>query len=316
MLIARTLRLGILSWIVISVGPSFAPSFAQAAIEKKPIVFVRAVQLKELAETLDYPARVEPRVKASVTAEVDGVVTKIIAPLGSVVKNRAPLLVIRNTDPVYQYAPMVVASTVSGVVSRVEVTEGSRVVRGDKLVLVTDPDHVRIVVEVTAQDALAIKPGLEAELKSAGMDNQEPIKLKVEGISPFVDPSTGTASCELDVEKVAAAKMGKTKIPATVARLPQLGMIGRVSFRVNIRKGISISDSAITFRGHDPYVRIVVDGNAKLVAVTLGRKESGSVEILKGLKPGDQVVERASGFVADGEAVDVQVADKDSATRG
>jgi multidrug efflux pump subunit AcrA (membrane-fusion protein) len=309
---------------MISVGLSLAPSFAQAAIEKKPIVFVRAVQLKELAETLDYPARVEPRVKASVTAEVDGVVTKIIAPLGSVVKNRAPLLVIRNTDPVYQYAPMVVASTVSGVVSRVEVTEGSRVVRGDKLVLVTDPDHVRIVVEVTAQDALAIKPGLEAQLKSVGTDSQEPIKLKVEGISPFVDPATGTASCELDVEKVAAAKVArgadkkseKIKTPTIVARLPQLGMIGRVSFRVNIRKGISISDSAITFRGHDPFVRIVVDGKAKLVAVTLGRKESGSVEILKGLKPGDQVVERASGFVADGEAVDVQVADKDSATKG
>ena len=302
---------------------AYGLSMAQAAIEKKPVVFIRPVQLQELAETLNYPARVEPRVKASVTAEVDGVVTKITAPLGSVVKARSPLLVIRNTDPVYQYAPMVVVSTVSGVVSRVEVTEGSRVARGDKLVLVTDPDHVRIVVEVTAQDALAIKPGLEAELKPASGEGQKPLKLKVQGISPFVDPATGTASCELDVEKMPAPqtkKVGEKKSdktePATeVARLPQLGMIGRVSFRVNVRKGISISDSAITFRGHDPFVRIVVDGKAKLVAVTLGRKESGSVEILKGLKAGDQVVERASGFVSDGEAVDVQVADKDPAAK-
>ncbi len=271
--------------------------FASAAIQKKPIVFTKSIQLIELSETLTYPARVEPRIRASVVAENDGVVTKIRAPLGNTVKAGSPILVIRNTDPVYQYSPMVVTSPVAGVVSRVEVTEGSRVARGDKLVMVTDPDQVRVVVEVTAQDVASIKPGLQAELKMAGQEDG--LKVRVRGISPFVDPATGTASCELELDRKASKKS-----------LPPLGVIGRVLFKVNVRNGVSIPDAAITYRGKEPFVRVVADGKAKLVPVKIGRKEAGQVEVLKGLKAGDELVERSSGFVADGEAVEVQQSNK------
>lgn len=267
---------------------------AQAAVDKKPVVFTSKLADAELSEMLTYPARVEPRIKASVVAEADGVVTKIIAPLGSSVRAKAPLLVIRNTDPIYRYSPMQVSSTVDGVVSRVEVTEGSRVSRGDKLILVTDPEQVRVAVEITAQDVASIKPGMTAELKMPGSDVAVPLKVK--GISPFVDPATGTASCELEL----------SKIKDQAHRMPPLGLIGRVFFRVNVRHGISIPDAAITYRGKDPYVRIVANGKAKLVPVVIGRKESGMVEVTKGLQSGDELIERASGFVADGEAVEIQ----------
>lgn len=286
---------------------SFTHSVAEAIPEKKPIVFVKPAELTELAEVFTYPARVEPRIKASVLAETDGVVSKIISPLGREVKPRTPLLVIRNTDPVYQYSPMIVTSPVAGVVSRVDVTEGSRVSRGDKLALVTDPGQIRVTVELTGQDVVSIHPGLAADLQfqSAG-SGVEPIQLRVRGVSPFVDPATGTATCELELAKIKGAK--KPTLPA--------GMIGRVSFRVNVRKGFSISDSALTYRGKDPFVRIIVDGKAKLVPVTLGRKQAGMVEIIKGLKVGDKVVERSSGFVADGEAVEVQSASGDDSKQG
>lgn len=280
---------------------SFAGTPSSAAVSKKPVVFVRQAKLSELSETLTYPARIEPRIRASIVAEADGVVTKIIAPLGRAVKAQAPVLVIRNTDPVYQYSPMTVVSPVPGVVSRVEVTEGSRVARGDKLLMVTDPDQVRVVVEIAAQDVSSIRPGMLAELK-ASKPGGEALQLRVRGISPFVDPATGTASCELEVSKA----KDRTQLPPS-------GVISRVTFRVNKRKGFSIPESAITYRGKDPFVRLIADGKAKLVAVTLGRKEAGMVEIIKGLKSGDQLIERASGFVADGEAVDIQSSGKKDA---
>jgi len=96
------------------------------------------------------------------------------------------------------------------------------------------------------------------------------------------------------------------ELEATNAALPLPGSIARVTFKANVRQGISISDTAITYRGKDPFVRVVTNGKAKLVAVVLGRKQAGTVEILKGLKPGDDVVERTSKFVADGESVEVQ----------
>lgn len=277
---------------------------ATAAVDKKPVVFVKKVKISEMSENLTYPARIEPRIRASVIAEADGVVTKIVAPLGSSVRAKSPLLIIRNTDPVYNYAAMTVTSTVPGVVSKVEVTEGSRVSRGDKLVMVTDPEQVRVAVEITALDVSSIKPGMSAEMRIPGSDDAIPLKVK--GLSPFVDPVTGTASCELELAKV----KGKSK------RLPPLGLIGRVYFRVNLRKGISIPDSALTYRGKDPFVRVVEGDKAKLVAVTLGRKEAGSVEVLKGLKDGDQLIERSSGFVSDGEKVEIQATDTEKASQG
>ena len=282
------------------------PERAFAAIPRKPLVYTQSVKSKELSEVLTYPARVEPRIRASVVAENDGVVSKIVASLGRTVKAGAPILVIRNSDPVYQYAPMVVTAPVAGVVSRVEVTEGSRVARGDKLVMVTDPEQARVVVEVTAEDVSAIKPGLTAELKMPGAaSSDQGLKVRVKGISPFVDPATGTASCELEL--VRDAKSKKT--------LPPLGVIGRVIFNVNVHKGVSIPDSAITYRGKDPFVRVVAEGKAKLVAIEIGRKEAGHVEILRGLKSGDQLIERATGFVSDGEAVEAQDVEKVEANK-
>lgn len=266
---------------------------AQAAIEKKPLVFVKKATLTELSEVLTYPARVEPRIRATVVAEADGVVTKILAPLGSAVKAGQRIAVIRNTDPVYRYAPLYVTAPVPGVVSQVEISEGSRVSRGDKIALVTDPNQARVTVEVTADDVKSVRPGLEADLALPG-GNGEKVKLRVRGVSPFVDPSTGTASCELEI---ADAKSGL---------LPPPGVVARVSFKANVRKGFSLPDSVLTYRGKDPYVRIVDAGKAKLVAVVIGRQSGGEVEILKGLKEGDVVVERTSKFVADGEAVEVQ----------
>lgn len=282
---------------LIVVWASFQSLTSFAAVPPKPIVFAKSIEMIELSETLTYPARIDARVRAEVVAENDGVVSRILAPLGSEVKVNTPILTIRNTDPVYQYSPMRVTSPVSGVVSRVEVTEGSRVAKGDKLVMVTGPDQVRVIVEITAQDVSSIKTGLEAELKIPGRDFEDGLKVRVRGMSPFVDPATGTATCELELAKAKE----KTK-----QRLPPLGVIGRVVFNVNKRSGISIPDSAITYRGKEPYVRLVENGKAKLVAVKLGRKESGQVEILKGLAKGDQLVERSAGFVADGEEVEVK----------
>ncbi len=288
--------------VFLNVTPAIA-SIPPKTEEKKPVVFVKKAVLTELAEILTYPARIEPRIKASILAEADGVVTKIYAPLGSTVKAHAPLISIRNTDPVYRFAAMVVTAPVAGVVSRVEVTEGSRVAKGDKLALVTDPNQVRVVVEVTSEDVRLIRNGQEASLTVPASNDASTIVLKVKGISPFVDPATGTAQCELEA--------ANSKII-----LPPPGSIARVSFRANVRSGLSIADDAITYRGKDPFVRIVSAGKAKLVAVVLGRKQAGNVEILRGLKPGDEVVERTSKFVGDGEAVEVQEKDSQNDSNG
>lgn len=288
-------------------GPSIASIFVfflaqspSSAAPDKPnpaIVFVSQAKAIELFDVLTYPARVVPKINSAVISETDGVVTKVLTPLGQRVKRGQRLLTITHTDPVYQFAPMEVTSPSTGVVSLVEVTEGSHVTKNQKLLAVTDPSQVNLIIEVPAQDLALLSQGAVGEFRMDGRldPNEASTPVKVRGISAFVDPATGTATCELEIQK-------KNK---STAHIPP-GVLGQVSFKAGIRKGISLPDHAIFFKGSETFVRLLENGKAKQVAVRLGRKQRGQVEVLSGVPDGSSVIERTSRFVGDGEEVTVQ----------
>jgi multidrug efflux pump subunit AcrA (membrane-fusion protein) len=286
-----SIRLALLA--VACVAP-FQTAWAAPEKPKVATVFVSEAKPQDLFDLLSYPARVEPKVSTTILADSDGVVSKLVVSLGQSVPRRGRLMTITHTDPVYRYAPVHVTAPVAGVVSQVEVTEGTEVAKGQKLALVTDPTQVRLKLEIPAADLKALQAGLKTgmtgEFTPSGRD--EKIAVRIKGVSPYVDPATGTATCELELASASAA----------VAP----GSVGQVSFQANRRQGFSVPDHALLYKGDDPYLRLAQEGKAKLVAVKLGRKQRGVVEILSGLTPGALVIERASRYVADGEEVSVQ----------
>ncbi len=274
-------------------------NFARAEAEPaKPlaVVFAQTVKAEELFDALTYPGRVTPKVSTTILAETDGIVSRILAPLGQSVKKNQKIMTITHTDPVYQYAPTPIFAPVSGIVSSMSITEGTQVSRGDKLALVTDPSQIRINVEVPAQDLARLHRGMEGEFKLPNLDSS--IVIKIRGISPFVDPATGTATCELDIVP--------QKGPENQLPMISPGVIGQVSFKANDRKGIAIPEYAVFYKEKDPFVRVIKDGKAKQFAVTLGKRNRGTVEILKGIDDGAQLVERTSRYIMDDEKVNVQ----------
>jgi multidrug efflux pump subunit AcrA (membrane-fusion protein) len=276
----------------------FAAQLLQAAPEKPKAVQVQIekAQAKTLFTLLTYPARLHPKVNATVLSETEGVVTEIKAPLGTAVEKGSKLLVIKNTDPIYSYAPLTLTSPVKGAVSSLDVSVGSRITRGQKIGTITDPSQVLITVEIAASDIFSIQKGLEGTLRLPGME--QPIPLVVRGVSPFVDPGTGTATAEL-VLKNSAPK----------ASLPP-GSVGQVSFRAQEHQGIEVPESAVVYKGKAPHLRILEGNKAKYVPVTLGVTRQGLVEVLKGLSDGMAVVVRASQYVGDGEEVTVESEEK------
>jgi RND family efflux transporter MFP subunit len=257
-------------------------------------VFGKVAKVENFSDELSYPARVVPKINSTVLADSDGVVTKIPAILGQRVSARQTLVVITHTDPVYQYAPMRVVSPISGVVSAITVAEGSQVNKGDKLASVTDPKKLRVVIEAPAEDLGSLQKGIPAEFKVSG--GSEPIAVKLQGVSPFVDPATGTATCEFDVNS-----------PRTTLAP---GIVGRIVLNVRKRTGIRIPEYAIIYRNQSPFARIFENGKIRFSALKLGKKQDGFVEILSGIKDKETVVERASRFVADGEAVELDAGEK------
>ncbi|MCB0404642.1 MAG: efflux RND transporter periplasmic adaptor subunit [Bdellovibrionales bacterium] len=261
-----------------------------AAKPDKPVVFVTQAEKKEISDLLSYPARITSKVNATILSESDGVVSKIMKPLGSVIKRGDEILRVQHTDPVYQYAPVQVISPVRGVVSAVDVTEGSQVKQGQKLAAVTDPNKTLVTIEVAAADLSTIHPGLKAELKVPG--RKTPIAVAVSGVSPFVDPATGTAGAELEFIS------GPAQLPP--------GAMGRVYFKVRAHAGFQVPEDAVVYRGKKTLLRLVEDNKAKLTPVELGPIRRGLVEIQNGIQEGNTVVVRASQFIADGEEVTVQ----------
>lgn len=280
--------LSFLGVLVSGIGLAQAAEKVQAP--PAPVVLVQPARRSDLFEVLTYPARVAPKINANVLAESEGVVAQIRTPLGTRVARGKPLLVLKHTDPVYQYAPVVITAPVSGVVSAVEVTEGTLVTKGQRLATVTDPSRVRITVEVAAVDLSKISAGLESELKVPGQTLA--VKVRVQGVSPYVDPATGTALCELAV------------LPGEPALAP--GIVGQVNFKVNQHLGFTLPEHAIVYKGLETFVRIVDKGKAKYLSVKLGAKSRGNVEVATGLNEGMTVIERANGYVGEGEAVTVQ----------
>lgn len=239
--------------------------------EKKPQVFVKTVSESSLYDMLTYPARIIPKVNASILSESDGVVQKILTPLGRKVRKNQKIMTLTNTDPIYNFAPVTIRAPVAGVISQIKVTQGSRVTKDAPIAQITDPSQVRIEVELAALDLLAVQAGLEGELTFPSFDTVFPVK--VLGVSPYVDPATGTATAELSLPK---KKKNGFQLPP--------GLVGKVSFKVRQHKGFEIADHAIFYQGRDPFIRIVKEGKVKFLPVTLGPTRRGMVEIKKGLE--------------------------------
>jgi HlyD family secretion protein len=122
----------------------------------------------------------------------------------------------------------------------------------------------------------------------------------VAGVSPFVDPSTGTALAQLDV-------LEQSKKVKSLALAP--GLQGQVLFRANPRQGYQIPDTAVIYKGQDSFIRIVQDKKIKFIPISLGKKQRGLFEVLKGPSPQMHLVERSSRFVAEGETVALENAE-------
>ena len=198
----------------------------------------------------------------------------------------------------YQYAPVLELSPVTGVVSGLEVTEGTQVTKGERLASVTDPAQLRLTVEIPALDLSYFASLKQGEFHVGGEDTKT-ISAKITGLSPFVDPATGTATCELEVGKDDARGLSP-------------GVSGLLRFKAGLRQGFSVPDYAIVYKGSDTFVRVVENGKAKQLPVTLGRKSRGIVEITQGLYDNATLIERSSRFIADGEDVTVQKPDAGS----
>lgn len=116
----------------------------------------------------------------------------------------------------------------------------------------------------------------------------EPLKGEVRLIGPEISSATRLGKVYVSLPEGAAVK------PGAFAR-GEIELVRRVA--------VSVPASSLMYRGHDAYVLTVKDSMAKARMVKTGARAGGYVEISEGLAEGEDVIERAGTFIADGDKV-------------
>jgi len=176
---------------------------------------------------------------------------------------------------------------VSGVVTKKEIVEGSRVELGAMPFEVVDLSTVWVLADVYETELAQVKVGAPAGLTLKAYPGKE-YQGRVAFIDPILDPRTRTAKV-----RIAFANPGDALKPE---------MFGEVVVGTPPRRALRIPSDAVIDSGTRSVVFVALgEGKFQPRVVRLGASDGDHVEVLDGLAAGDQIVTRAN-FLVDSES--------------
>ncbi len=180
-------------------------------------------------------------------------------------------------------------SPVSGVVLQKPSTQGMRFVPGEVLYEIADLSSVWMLADVFEQELGLVQLGQQAKLRIVAYPDKE-FSGKVVFLYPTLDPGTRTGRVRIELPNP-----GQRLKPA---------MYGNVEFTTGHPAGrrLAIPDSAVLDSGTRQAVLVRRgEGLFEPRAVRLGMRADSYVEVIEGIKEGEEVVVRAN-FLIDAES--------------
>ncbi len=267
-------------------------AFAEIKPADKPRVLLEEIKLLDDNKRIIVPVKIEAKIQSLVTADIEGHVTRILKPLGSLVKQGEVIMYLENKDPSYTYAAVPVRSPINGVLSQMHTSQMTKVNRGDKLFAVINPKSLKLSAEFPSNDVTSVRSGLMGKFK---IDSQADLDLpiKIIGISPLVDSRTGTASAEFEFTDIKKS-------------LPPIGSIGQATFEINQGSIIMIPEASLVFQDGKAMVRVLKGTNQfSKKAIVLGEQRDNNFVVKSGITKGDKIIVRSSRPLKEGEIFEV-----------
>ena len=194
--------------------------------------------------------------------------------------------------------PIEVLANASGRVLRVFQESARAVMQGTPLLEVGDPSDLEVVVEMLSRDGAAIASGAAVALEQWG--GPVPLAGKVR----LVEPAAFTKISALGVEEQRVNVVVDITTPLEQRR--SLGDNYRVEARVitwESPSALKVPTAGLFRSGQNWAAYVVRGGTAKLVSVKAGRSSGVEVQIIEGLKEGDEVILYPGDRVHDGQRV-------------
>jgi membrane fusion protein (multidrug efflux system) len=177
---------------------------------------------------------------------------------------------------------------ISGMVARVNVTEGVVSNPGDIVVQIVAEDAFEVEFDATQEDRPLLKPGLDVIVHTRG---SEELVGKLTKVSYATSLMTRLFTVYAD-------------IPPSDALYP--GVLATVDVIVEERDNVvAVPLEAVLDRGHGPEVIVIEDGTAHVRKVSLGLTGADLVEIEDGLQLGETIATYGHGTLEDGVKVKI-----------
>lgn len=282
----------------------FSATAPVAAPVDKPRVLLEEMKPLEDKRKILIPVKVEAKIQSLVTADIEGHITKILKPLGSVVKAGEVVLYLENKDPGFTYAAVPVRAPVAGVISQYWTSQMAKVIRGEKLFTVINPQSLKLSAEFPSADLSAVRAGMMGVFKNESQRDSD-LSVRIVGISPLVDSRTGTASAELEFVTTAKSN-AKSK-----QSLPPIGSVGQTTFEINQGSILLVPEASLIFQDGKPMVR-VLKGLDQVVkkAIELGEQRDTAFIVKSGITQGEKIIVRSSRPLKEGDTIEVEKAEE------
>ena len=179
----------------------------------------------------------------------------------------------------------------AGIVSTRHIKLGQEIAVGVSLFRVTDPTPLKANVFVPERELARLKPGQAASISVDALAGRQ-FPATVHLVSPVVDAATATFKVTLEVND----PKGDLKP----------GMFSRVGIVFERRaEALSVPRVALLDTDGSSNVFVVANGKAEQRAIKVGLSNAGRIEVVEGLKGGEQVVIVGQNGLKDGNPVRV-----------
>jgi len=191
----------------------------------------------------------------------------------------------------WRLSKTVIRAPFSGIVSHREITVGKHVRPGDSLFTVTDFDPLIADIYLPEKEVMSLDRGRGVQITSKADENVK-FQGRIRQISPVVDTATGTV--KVTVEAV--------RPPANI----RPGAFVQIDIVKETHPGAIVLPREAIIRELQKSHVFVADGSKAVRRdVTLGIEEGTNVEVLGGVKPGEQVIVAGQGGLKDGSKIKV-----------
>lgn len=250
------------------------------------------VQKRDLKHQLLMSGSVKAWEEATLYPRVDGKLLKNVLREGDPVKKNETVSLIERDEVGAVYEPVVVPSTLTGVVGRVYLDSGANVTMSTPVALVVNQERVRIAVDIPERYIGEIYKGQPASLRVDALPGQE-FEARLQIISPVVDSNSRAVAVEFWADNPKG--------------LLKSGMFAKVDITLSEKKdAISVAKKSVYTEDGETFVFVPsADGKtAQKKPVVIGFENTNYLEVAEGLKEGDVILEFAYGL-QDGSKIDL-----------